>query len=260
MAIEKFSDNVTIETNGKVATVIFDRGGNLNAFNQDLILDLTEVARRIQADTKTQSVVLAGSPSAFSAGIDLRDPKTWEEVDDDVVLRERFYRGVRLCEAWENLPQVTIAAMEKLAVGAGCAIALACDWRVLGKGAYLYVPEVKIGLNLQWGALPRLITLVGPARAKRIVILCEKMAADQALEWGLVDELADDGATISKAQELAQAAASMPAPTVRMVKEAINATATALHKATGFADADQSAVSRTFKSGEEARAAFLKGI
>ena len=91
------------------------------------------------------------------------------------------------------MPQITIAAMEKLAVGAGVAIALACDWRVLGRSAYLYVPEVKIGLNLQWGALPRLITLVGPARAKRITIMCEKMPASQALEWGLVDELAEDG-------------------------------------------------------------------
>ena len=60
---------------------------------------------------------------------------------------------------WESIPQITIAAIEKLAVGAGVAIALACDWRVLARDAYLYVPEVKIGLNLQWGALPRLITL-----------------------------------------------------------------------------------------------------
>lgn len=259
MTSEKFSKNVTIEQDGKIATVTFDRGGSLNAFNQDLILELTDVARRFQADTKTQAVVLTGSHKAFSAGIDLKDPKTWDDAGDDVVLRERFYRGVRLCEAWEAMPQVTIAAMEGLAVGAGCAIALACDWRVLGKGAYLYVPEVKIGLNLQWGALPRLITLVGPARTKRIVILCEKMQAPQALEWGLVDELAEDGGAVAKAQELAGVAASMPAATVRMVKEAVNATATALHKATGFADADQSAVSRTFKAGEEARGQFLDG-
>ena len=252
------SDIVTVERQGKTAVVRFDRGAHLNAFNQDLIRELTEVALQFQSDVETQAVVLSGSAKAFSAGIDLKDPTNWAAIDDDVQLRERFYRGVRLCQAWEDMPQVTVAAMEGLAVGAGVAIALACDWRVLGKSAYLYVPEVKIGLNLQWGALPRLITLVGPARAKRIVILCEKMSATQALDWGLIEEIAEDGATVDKALELARAAADMPAATVRMIKEAVNATATALHKVSSFADADQSSLTRGFKAAIAAREQFLE--
>ena len=148
--------------------------------------------------------------------------------------------------------------MERLAVGAGVAIALACDWRVLGKSGYLYVPEVKIGLNLQWGALPRLITLVGPARAKRITLMCEKLPAAQALDWGLVEELADDGKTIEAALGMANVVASMPAPTVRMVKEAVNATAGALHRTSAFADADQSQVTAAYGSAKSARDSFRK--
>lgn len=251
--------NVTVEHDGDIAVVTFDRGGKLNAFNQETILELTDVARRFQDDLKTRAVVLAGSPKAFSAGIDLTDSATWEELEDDVALRSRFYRGVRLCQAWEDMPQITVAAMEGLAVGAGCAIALACDWRVLARDAYLYVPEVKIGLNLQWGALPRLVTLVGPARAKRIVLLCEKMGPDQALEWGLIDEISDGGQAVEVASGLARSAAAMPAATTRMVKEAVNATANALHRASAFADADQSALTRTFSDAAAARAAFAKG-
>ena len=156
------------------------------------------------------------------------------------------------------MPQITIAAIEKLAVGAGVAIALACDWLVLARDAYLYVPEVKIGLNLQWGALPRLITLVGPARAKRITIMCEKMPAAQALDWGLVDELADDGRTVEKALEMAEVVLSMPQPTVRMIKEAVNATANALHAATSFADADQSQLTASSRSAKAARETFRR--
>ena len=104
----------------------------------------------------------------------------------DLERRQRFYRGVRLCEAWENAPQITIAAIERMAVGAGTALGLALDWRVMGESAFLYVPEVKIGLNLQWGALPRLVTLVGPARAKRIVLMCERMGAAQGREVAVV--------------------------------------------------------------------------
>lgn len=251
--------NVSIQRRGKVAIVTYDRGGSLNAFDQASILELTKVARQFQEDLETQAVVLAGSSQAFSAGIDLKDKATWEALESDVALRERFYRGVRLCQAWEDMPQVTIAAMERLAVGAGCAIALACDWRVLDRDGYLFVPEVKIGLNLQWGALPRLISLVGPARAKRIVLLCEKMSAPQALQWGLVEELADTGKTLEKALELAQTAAAMPAATTRMVKQAVNATANALHRASAYADADQSALTRTYADAVAAREAFKGG-
>ena len=251
--------NVSIQRQGRVAIVTYDRGGSLNAFDQASILELTEVARRFQDDLETQAVVLAGSPQGFSAGIDLKDTATWERLESDVALRERFSRGVRLCQAWEDMPQVTIAAMERLAVGAGCAIALACDWRVLDRDGYLSVPEVKIGLNLQWGALPRLISLVGPARAKRIVLLCEKMPASQALDWGLVEELADTGRTVEKALELAETAAAMPAATTRMVKQAVNATANALHRASAHADAAQSALTRTYADAVAARESFSKG-
>lgn len=251
-------ENVTVTQEGPVATVTFDRGGRLNAFDQTTILELTDVARRFQDDLETQAVVLTGAANAFSAGIDLKDPSTWEDLDD-VTLRQRSYRGVRLCQAWEDMPQITVAAMEGLSVGAGCAIALACDWRVLASDAYLYVPEVKIGLNLQWGALPRLITLVGPARAKRIVLLCEKMGADQALDWGLIDEVAESGQAVEVALGLARTAASMPAATTRMVKEATNATANALHRASSFADADQSTLTRSFSDAVAARQGFASG-
>lgn len=250
---------VTIERNGPIAVVRFDRKGSLNAFSQSLIGELTKVARSFHDDMQTQAVVLAGSPHAFSAGIDLKDPANWQTAAmSDLERRQRFYSGVRLCKAWEEMPQITIAAMERMAVGAGVALGLACDWRVLGRGAYLYVPEVKIGLNLQWGALPRLITLVGPAKAKRITLLCEKMPAEMALDWGVVDELADDGKTEALALAWARKVAELPAPTMRMMKEAINATANALHRVSAFADGDQSQLSGGFAPSRAARDKFGK--
>jgi enoyl-CoA hydratase len=249
-------DYVTIEKRGAAAFVRFDRKQNLNAFNEKLVIELTHVARSFHDDLTTQVVILAGAPNGFSAGFDLKATDGWITETDELKRRHRAYAGVRLCRAWEEMPQITIAAMERLAVGAGVALALACDWRVLGNSAYLYVPEVKIGLNLQWGALPRLITLVGPARAKRITILCEKMPASQALQWGLVDELADDGLTVDKAREMADTVLSMPASTVRMVKQAVNATAGALHAATAFADADQSQLTAATRAAHKARETF----
>jgi len=248
---------VSIEKQAPIAVVRFDRKENLNAFNQQLVRELTEAARSFHDDLEIHYVVLAGAPEAFSAGADLKDAASWQLAEKtDLERRRRFYAGVRLCKAWEEMPQITIAAMERMVVGAGCAIALACDWRVLGRSAYLYVPEVKIGLNLQWGALPRLVTLVGPARAKRITLMCEKLDAVTALAWGLVDELADDGRTVDVALTMARRTAEMPPVTVRLMKEAINATAGALHRATSFADADQSQLTAGFEAARTARQRF----
>lgn len=253
-------ENVTIEKQGPVALVRFDRKGARNAFNQQTILELTDVARRFQDDLETQAVVLTGTRESFSGGIDLKERASRAvTAGTDLELRQVYYRGVKLCQAWEDMPQITVAAIEGMAVGAGVALPLALDWRVMGRNAFLYVPEVKIGINLQWGALPRLITLVGPARAKRICILCERMSAEHALDWGLVEEIAEDGHVVEKAMELAATAASMPAPAVRMVKEAINATANALHKVSAYADADQSQLSTNFRSAQEESDKFVKG-
>ncbi|MBM3491156.1 MAG: enoyl-CoA hydratase/isomerase family protein [Alphaproteobacteria bacterium] len=249
-------DYVSVERRDGIAVVRFDRKANLNAFDEKLVHELTVAVRGFHDDLETQAVVLAGAANGFSAGFDLKATDSWPSETDDLKRRHRAYGGVRLCQAWEAMPQITIAAMERLAVGAGVALALACDWRVLGRGAYLYVPEVKIGLNLQWGALPRLIALVGPARAKRVVLMCEKMPAGQALDWGLADELADDGKTVERALEMAEVVRGMPAATVRMVKQAVNATAGALNAATAFADADQSQLTALFASARAARQEF----
>jgi len=246
---------VTVEKKGLIATVTFDRGANLNAFDQQLVEELTEVARSFHDDVETRAVILTGNKNYFSAGADLGSGGEREGMSE-VEKRRSYFRGVRLCEAWEAMPQITIAAMEKLAVGAGIALPLACDWRVLGESCYLYVPEVKIGLNLQWGALPRLINLVGPARAKRICILCEKMDAATALDWGLCDEVAPDGKTVARALEMAETVCEMPQIATQMVKEAVNATATALNRASSFADADQSWLTATTEDALSAKERF----
>ena len=88
--------------------------------------------------------------------------------------------------------------------------------------------------------------------------MCERMGAAQALDWGLIDEVAADGAAVDKALELAEGVVAMPHATVRMVKEAVNATAGALHKATSYADADQSQLTGGFSDARQARSDFNK--
>lgn len=128
----------------------------------------------------------------------------------------------------------------------------------MGRGAFLYLPEVKFGINLQWGMLPRLISLIGPAKTKRFGLICERMNSDTALKWGVVDAIAGDGKTIYTAMEMARNVTEMPATAARLMKEAINAATNALHRASSFADADQSQLSGGMATSRQARAAFPK--
>jgi len=96
------------------------------------------VARELEQDQAIQAVVLTGTRQAFPADMDL-DDEMWNMPDaTDLERRETFYSGVRLCAAWERLPQITIAAIDGMAVGAGVALALACDWRVAAQDS-LYI-------------------------------------------------------------------------------------------------------------------------
>ncbi len=253
------SSDVRIERDGPIAIVRFDRKEKLNAFDDQLVVELTEVAHSFHDDLETRAVVLTGSTEYFSGGADQSNSRRGDDGPlSDLRRRQFYYRGVRLCEAWEAMPQITIAAIERVAVGAGVALPLACDWRVMGASAYLWVPEVKIGINLQWGALPRLVNLVGPARAKRICLLAERMNAETALDWGLIEEVAPDGEAVEVALKLGRTAAEMPGLATAMVKEAVNATAGALNRVASHADADQSWLSAVSKDAKAAKDAFQK--
>lgn len=231
----------TIEKRGPIAIVRFDRGERLNAFSPGLTREMTDVAESFKHDLETQVIVVTGTPDYFSSGADLKDDTYRKPGLSMLERRHLMHGGGRLCQAWEELPQVTIAAISGLAVGAGCAFALACDWRVMDRDAYFIVPEVKLGMNLQWNTVPRLVSLVGPARAKRITLLCEKVWAPDIFEWGLVDRLAENkGESLDLALEWAEMVASFDPLTVRMVKESITVASTALNRGLSFADADQS--------------------
>lgn len=253
----KYGQAVTVKVSGQSALVKFDRGVNRNALDQDTILALTAVARDLSDSLAIHTVVLTGASDIFSAGIDLKDPQKWNETQAGLLERRNVaQRGARLCRLWEELPQITIAALEGPVVGGSAALALACDWRVAASNAFIYLPEAKVGLNMGWGAIPRLTSLVGPARCKRAILLGERLPADMALEWGLIDATCEPGQAAKAAQELAGRTGQTPAALLRMTKESVNASATALHRLGIYMDADQALVCRDSAEGMKARQKF----
>jgi enoyl-CoA hydratase len=256
--MNRIGDFVSIARDGAVATVTMDRGDGRNALSRQLILELTEAAKSFADDLQTQAVILTGK-GAFTAGADLKDPAMDRRKANGLLERRHMTKiGPDLCDAWEKVEQVTICAIEKYCIGGGAALAASCDFRIMGRSAHLRLPEIPLGMNMSWHAVPRLVSLIGPSRAKQFVIFGEKVEAEQAREWGLVDEIAPDGEALPAARRWAEKIAKLPPNAVRMSKQSVNAAANALHAATTFMDLDQYALATTSEDYREAIKAFAE--
>src|SRR5437762_5922907 len=258
MAETKIGSFVTIVREGAVATVTMDRGDGRNALSRQLMLEMTEAARSFADDLETQAIILTGR-GAFSAGADLKDPEMSRRAANGLLERRHMVKvGPDLCDAWENVEQVTICAIEKYAIGGALALAAACDFRIVAQNAVMRLPEIPLGMNMSWHAVPRIVTLMGPARAKRFIIFGENWSAEDAHASGLADETAPDGEALMAARKWAEKIAKLPPNAVRMTKQAVNASANALHHATTFMDADQYVAATTSEDFRDAIKAFLE--
>lgn len=250
---------ITTEIADRIALVRFDRGNKANALSVAALRQLTETARAFHARPDISAVVLAGRADNFTLGADLKDPARASQKDDGLAQRRISLRaGPEMCEAWEKVDAITIMAIEGWCVGGGAALAVACDLRVMARSAMFYVPEVARGMNMSWGSIPRMTALVGPARAKRLAALCEKVNAETSLAWGLADAVSDDGKAIDRAMEFARMAADLPPTALKMVKRDVNIAALALSQVTAHRDLEAFALMQDSQDYAEGVSAFLQ--
>ncbi|MBR0753715.1 enoyl-CoA hydratase/isomerase family protein [Bradyrhizobium jicamae] len=258
------ADHVTIEKGlgpeGRIAVVRFDRGDGINALSPQALRDLTDVARSFEDDGDTSVVVLTGGAKCFSAGFDLKDAEGRARKTMDMgALRRHLKLGPRLTRAWQEMEQVTIGAIEGFCVGGGVALAVALDFRVMARDAHMRVPEIGLGMNMSWQSVPRMLHLMGPARTKQAVILADdRISAEQAYEWRLVEQVADPGKSFEGAMALAEKVAAQPPISVAMTKLTVNRLAHALDDLAAHMDLDQFALAGMTEDHKEGVAAFLE--
>lgn len=228
--------SVSVRRKGAVATVTLNRGEAQNRLTLETMTLLRDTALKLAREPELAAVIVQGR-GVFSAGVDVS--ALGGEDRSLLERREAQKLGPALCKAWEDIEAFTIAAIEGYCVGGAAALAAALDYRILGRSAFLRLPEVPLGINMSWQTLPRLVAQIGPARAKQYVILGRRIAAEQALAWGLCEEICADGETLSAAQKLAAEICSLPPVPVRMTKHSINAIAGALAPLASHMDRDQ---------------------
>jgi enoyl-CoA hydratase/carnithine racemase len=243
---------------GRVAVVTFDRGDKLNALSVAAMRELRAAALSFEDDTKISVVIVTGNAACFSAGFDLADVEGQRRGDMGLGDRRVALRaGPRMCQAWRDLEQVTIAAIEGHCIGGGVALVASLDFRICTQSAHFRIPEVALGMNMSWGSLPRLVQLMGPARTKQAVILAEdRISSADALAWGLVESVVPNGQALVAASAMADRIAALPPMAVTMTKTTIDRIAGALDELAAHMDGDQFALTTTSEDHREAVGAF----
>lgn len=200
-----------------VSWLTFDRPEKLNAVNPDVLLELESAVIACEADEAVKAVVLTGSPKAFVAGADI-DHMAVAGIGDAYRLTDLTRR---VQERLADLAKPTIAAISGYALGAGCEIALCCDFRIATDNAVLGLPEISLGIIPGGGGTQRLPRLIHPGKAARMVLLGELVKAEEALAIGLVDQVVSLDRIQAEASDLAERLVRMPGLAVRAAKTAL---------------------------------------
>ena len=221
-------EHIIVERDGPIGTVTFNRPERANALNPRHLEEIEHAALSFRDDYEVRAVVFTGAGKHFNSGADLgargiSQPSLMER-------RRRVRIGERCIQAIREMDQITIAAWTGAAMGGGACIATAVDFRIGARDCFMSYPEILIGVNMMWQSLPLLVHLVGPARAKQLVISGKHIQGPTLFE---TDEV------MNKAKEWAVFYAGQAPIAAQMIKRSVSAIASALDRSIMHMDFDQ---------------------
>ena len=204
---------------GAVATLQLNRPQKRNAFNAQMRYEMEALLHAIASKSRVRAVVITGDPDIFCAGADI------SEIEG-TLSAEAAYAHARefqlLFDQVAALPQPVIAAVSGYALGGGCELALACDFRIASDSARFGLPEIKIGAFPGGGGTQRLPRLIGTAKAKEMILIGDPITAEQALAAGLVMKVTPKAKLMEEANAFAVKLASLPRLALQASKMLIN--------------------------------------
>ncbi len=202
-----------VERRGGTVELTLNRSARRNALSDELIRALAEDLRMAEADANVRSLVLTGAPPAFCAGLDLHEViaagRTGSQHDTSPLLA--------LYEQMENLPKPVIAAVNGPAVAGGAALVCVCDLAIFAESAPIGYPGIRHGLVAPI-VMPSLLRLVGERRARYLLLTGNMLAAPQAVEYGLANEVVPDRDLLARARYYAELFQSCPPAAVAQTK------------------------------------------
>jgi len=215
---------ILVERRTGYRVITLNRPLRLNAFNEAMHGALRAAVEEAEADETCRALLITGSGRGFCTGQDLSDRLA--KPGEIVVLggaQEAYYNP--LVRKLRSLPFPVVAAVNGVAAGAGCNIALACDIVLAGRSASFVQAFARVGLIPDSGGSWILPRLVGDARARGLTLLAEPLSAEKAEDWGLIWKCVDDAVLASEAQKLCEHFATAPTQGLALIKRALNASA-----------------------------------
>jgi enoyl-CoA hydratase len=190
----------------------------VNALNSQLIKELIEIFDELENKENVSVVILTGAGKAFIAGADIKEIPSLNSDSG----RKFSALAQKLTSQIDNFPQPVICAIEGLALGGGCEVALACDIRVASENAKFGQPEVNLGVIAGAGGTQRLPRLVGKGKAKMLLFTGEMIDAQEAFQIGLVEKVVSAGNALKEAKEIAKKIMAKGPVAVSLTKKAVN--------------------------------------
>lgn len=207
---------ITLQQDQGIATLTLDRPAALNALKPGMLTEISHALDRVRDEQTARVLLLTGAGRAFCSGADLASGELPEDVGS---LLETHYNP--LLERLMALPMPVVSAVNGPAVGAGCSLALAADIVIAARSAYFLLAFVNIGLVPDLGATWLLPRLAGRARAQAMMMLGERIPADQAEHWGMIYKVVDDAALATETQALVSRLANGPTRTYALIRQAL---------------------------------------
>ena len=209
---------VRLEPHEHACVIRLERPAKLNAISEQVERELCDALERPEV-RDAPCVIFTGGEKVFSAGADLSETRGY---GPDEILAT--YRGTGdFAERVADLAQPTLSAVTGYCIGGGLELALATDFRIAEEGSDFRFPEVALGILPSWGGTQRAVRLLGPARAKELILLRERVDAQDALSLGLVTEVVATGQALQRALELAERLSGLPRLAVSVTKQVIDA-------------------------------------
>lgn len=215
-------NEILVEKRPGFRVLILNRPERLNAFSETMQLALKAAISEAEADEECRALLLTGAGRAFCAGQDLNERVT---PTGDIVVPgealEKYYNP--LAKKLRSLPFPVVAAVNGIAAGAGCNVALACDIVLASRSATFTQVFARIGLIPDAGGTWILPRLVGQARARGLALLAEPLTAEKAEAWGLIWKAVEDDALMAEAEALCAHFAAAPTYGLGLIKQALDA-------------------------------------
>jgi 2-(1,2-epoxy-1,2-dihydrophenyl)acetyl-CoA isomerase len=207
----------------RVATITLNRPEKLNSFAGSMRDELIAALEATAADQSVRVVVITGAGRAFSAGGDVERMRSLQQNGDEAAFGELLAAGRTVVTLIRHMPQFVVAAVNGVAAGAGCNLALACDYRIAADSAKLGETFVRIGLHPDWGGTFFLPRLIGPSRAMEIMMTGRMVDAEEALRIGMVDRVVAADELPAATAALARSVADGPPLALSALKRALYA-------------------------------------